>query len=104
MSVSDNDRDTLRVTIDCYYDSYNDRNSESDRQGDRVIQKQWRDGGSEGQWETFTYVSESDRGNDSDGDSASYRESDSDNHCDKSMKQNINLKQLFMVANLHHQL
>ena len=23
---------------------------------------------------------------------------------DKSMKQNINLKQLFMVANLHHQL
>ena len=48
--------------------------------------------------------SESDRGSDSDGDSASYRESDSDNHCDKSMKQNINLKQLFMVANLHHQL
>ena len=48
--------------------------------------------------------SESDRGNDSDGDSASYRESDSDNHFDKSMKQNINLKQLFMVANLHHQL
>ena len=48
--------------------------------------------------------SESDRGSESDGDSASYRESNSDNDCDKSMKLNINLKQLFMVANLHHQL
>ena len=45
---------------------------------------------------------ESDTGSESDGESASYRESDND--CDKSMKLNINLKQLFMVANLHHQL